>query len=130
MLNQREMQLIKLFYNKINFTRISLSEKQGQPEVKIEQKVETNKENNQIYKITLSMLCEKKEEYSIEIELCGLFLIVASNDDEISIYLNNAIAIMMPYLRNQLTILTSQPDMKPIVMPVINFKNNDSKDEG
>ncbi len=128
--DQREMQLIKLFYNKIEFNRIGFLEKEElEPEQTVEQRVEINKEISQLYKITLTLHCEKKKEFKVEIELCGLFYIMANTEDDINIYLNNAVAIMMPYLRNELTILTSQPDMKPIVMPVVNFKNNDLKDE-
>ncbi len=129
--NQREMQLIKLFYNKIEFNRIGFLEKEDEtePEQTIDQRVEVNKEINQLYKITLTLHCEKKEEFKVEIELCGVFFIMANTEEDVNVYLNNAVAIMMPYLRNQLTILTSQPDMKPIVMSVVNFKNSDLKDE-
>lgn len=47
----------------------------------------------------------------------------------------NAPAIMFPYVRAQLTLLTAQPETEPIVLPVVNFqkiyeksKENDNKE--
>ena len=33
----------------------------------------------------------------------------------------NTMAILFPYLRAQATLMTSQPDMEPVVLPVINI---------
>ena len=38
-----------------------------------------------------------------------------------SLIQKNAVAIMMPYVRSQLTLLTSQPGVDPIVMPPLNI---------
>ena len=39
-------------------------------------------------------------------------------------------AILLPYLRAQITIMTSQPDVEPVVLPAINInallKNKDN----
>ena len=42
------------------------------------------------------------------------------NIDEESIIERNAIAIMFPFIRSQVTLMTSQPGMIPIVLPTIN----------
>lgn len=34
---------------------------------------------------------------------------------------NNTIAILFPYLRSQLTLLTSQPEFEPIILPIMNI---------
>ena len=33
----------------------------------------------------------------------------------------NAVAIMFPFLRSQISLLTTQPDMIPVVLPAINI---------
>ena len=37
--------------------------------------------------------------------------------------LKNAIAIMFPFLRSQVTLVTSQPNFRPIILPIININN-------
>lgn len=46
----------------------------------------------------------------------------SSNDfeNEEAIINTNTIAIMFPFIRSQVTLLTSQPGMAPIVLPPIN----------
>lgn len=40
--------------------------------------------------------------------------------DEEKIIKQNAVAIMFPFVRSQITLMTSQPGMTPIVLPTIN----------
>ena len=44
----------------------------------------------------------------------------AYDDREESIVKSNTVAIMFPYIRSQVTLLTTQPGMVPIVLPPIN----------
>ena len=39
---------------------------------------------------------------------------------EASIINTNTVAIMFPFIRSQVTLLTSQPGMIPIILPAIN----------
>jgi preprotein translocase subunit SecB len=60
---------------------------------------------------------------NLECVLVGNFKIDNSLPEEVyDILINkNAVAIMFPYIRSQITLLTSQPEMKPIVIPPINI---------
>lgn len=42
------------------------------------------------------------------------------NVDEEAIVKTNTVAIMYPYVRSQITLMTSQPGMAPLVLPPIN----------
>lgn len=77
------------------------------------------------YKITLILNGNKSEEYSFEISLTGFFAIEDSQDisqelknDLVS---KNAIAILMPYLRSEVSLLTAQPGMDCVVLLVFNI---------
>lgn len=79
-----------------------------------------------IFKTLLNLKANKKDEYEIEITIQGVFSF-SSSGEEISDSLKknliqkNSVAIMMPYVRSQLTLLTSQPGVDPVVMPPLNI---------
>lgn len=83
------------------------------------------KSDEAIYKVTIELEVEKTKEYEIEISLSGFFSInmeVESEEANIRSLINkNAVAILMPYLRSELSLLTAQPGMECIVMPPINI---------
>ena len=68
---------------------------------------------------------EKKEEYNLIISLSGFFKVEKEdsvNDEMVQNLINkNAVAIMMPYLRSELTLLTAQPDTDSVVLPPFNI---------
>ena len=69
----------------------------------------------------------------LSVELVGTFAFSNSENVNKNLYDNlinkNAIAILFPYLRSQVTLITSQPNMTPIILPPINIntllKNDD-----
>lgn len=71
------------------------------------------------------MLTNKIGEYETEICIQGVFTFVSDPklDEETKKTLihKNSVAIMMPYVRSELTLLTSQPDVEPVVMPPLNI---------
>lgn len=54
-------------------------------------------------------------------ELVGQFTVTEKQDIGLNQLKTNAIAIMFPFLRSQITLLTSQPSLVPIVLPPINI---------
>ena len=63
------------------------------------------------------------ESASLDIVVSGVFELKAKlepNQQEI-IITKNTMAILFPYLRSQVTLLTTQPDVEPVNLPVINI---------
>lgn len=56
---------------------------------------------------------------NIELMLVGDFTITGSED--IEKFIPNAIAILFPYLRSQLSLITAQPNIPTLVLPPINI---------
>lgn len=81
-------------------------------------------ENTNAYKVTLILDGTKKEEYKLKIALSGFFSIneqqLPENISADMLIKNNAVAILMPYLRAEVSLLTSQPEVDCVVMPVFN----------
>jgi len=59
------------------------------------------------------------------IQMVGVFMVDAPEeiDDETreTLYTDNTLAIMFPYVRAQITLLTTQPGIDPFYMPPINI---------
>ena len=74
-----------------------------------------------IYKVCLGAILTLDSKYNIEVHISGIFEL--SNESILGqkLLTNNAVAILFPYLRSQLTLLTSQPGFEPIILPVMNI---------
>ena len=71
------------------------------------------------------MLAKKPEEYTLEISLSGFFSVESENEltDALknSLVVKNSVAIMMPYLRSQVSLVTAQPEVECVVLPAFNI---------
>ncbi|MEZ3445529.1 MAG: protein-export chaperone SecB, partial [Lachnospiraceae bacterium] len=78
-----------------------------------------------VYRITLILKGNKPEEYIFEISLTGYFSIETDDtiDDKLknALVTKNTVAILMPYLRSELSLLTAQPGMECVVLPAFNI---------
>ena len=92
-------------------------------EFNLEIQIGTDKEHR--YKVTLILTGNKKDEHEFSVSLSGFFMIedVKSMDDKLkqNLISKNAAAIMMPYLRSEVTLLTSQPGTDSVVLPIFNI---------
>lgn len=91
-------------------------------ESSIEKNIKLIDEN--IYKCSLELkMYDDDESASLDIVVSGVFEIKAKlepNQQEL-IITKNTMAILFPYLRSQVTLLTTQPDVEPVNLPVINI---------
>lgn len=81
---------------------------------------------NHSYSVTIILDAERKEtaDLSIHVEANAVFYFEGSDSEiEKELISKNAVAIMMPYVRSQVTILTSQPNLKPVILPIFNVTN-------
>lgn len=82
--------------------------------------VNVQKDSADHYRVTFLVSVTKQEEYEASVQMTG-YCRVREETPELDILLNeNVPAILLPYIRAQLTLLTSQPETMPAVLPVIN----------
>lgn len=116
------LQMQTMVYDRIEFIRLGLK---NNNEVKFSLQVQVGSNEDGDYKVTLILKGTKKDEYQFEISLSGFFSIdnaEALNDKQAQSLINkNAVAILMPYLRSEVTLLTAQPNMDSIVLPPFNI---------
>jgi len=120
---QSVLQLDKIVFDKIEFKRLGFSS-----EKELELEIQTSisqKQNTDIYRITLILKGNKPEEYIFEISLTGFFSFEAEQDinEDLknTLISKNAIAILMPYLRSEVSLLTAQPGIECVVLPAFNI---------
>jgi len=78
--------------------------------------------NDEINVVLKYNAVSKKGEIKIEVELKGDFCIYDVEDIKVKRYLLhvNTIAILFPYLRSQVSLITTQPGFVPIQIPIVN----------
>lgn len=116
------LKLDRLVFDKIEFKRLGFK---NDEEVELElQSSISQKQGAEIYKITLIVNGNKPKEYSFEISLTGFFTVeydkTVTQEVKADLISKNAIAILMPYLRSEVSLLTAQPEVDCLVLPAFN----------
>lgn len=70
-------------------------------------------------KISVKICGNKENEYTFLVQASGVFVYKGNSDD--SMIQQNAVAIMMPYLRSEISLITAQPGTKTVVLPPFNI---------
>jgi preprotein translocase subunit SecB len=76
------------------------------------------------YKCSLTLkMSDEEETVDLEIVISGIFEFQSElNADQKEIIITkNTMSILFPYLRAQVTLMTAQPDIEPVVIPAINI---------
>ena len=119
------LKLDRLVFDKIEFKRLGFAN-ENEVEFRLESNIAQHKEGG-IFKVTLILYGEKKDEYTFEISLTGFFTLELEEDisEELreNLISRNTLAILMPYLRSEVSLLTAQPGMDCVVLPVFNINN-------
>lgn len=111
-----------IFIEKLLFERKNFDiRKVDLEKTKIDFKRSINNMEDNEYKVNLSINFESENEFYIETSISGIFEFNTDKNFGNKILSHNTVAILFPYLRSQITLLTSQPGFEPIVLPVINI---------
>ena len=119
------LKLEKLVFDTLLFERKGFSS-ENNFEFNMESQI-SKRSNEEIYKVTLILHGKKPDEYIMEISLTGFFSFGTdasiSDEDKKELISKNTLAILMPYLRSEVSILTAQPEVECIVLPPFNINN-------
>lgn len=89
----------------------------GEIEIDVTKDVQSTDSNNCIIILSLNI---NKDDLKVHVEAVGDFTYEGNTIPEHG-FVTNAISIMFPFIRSQVTLLTSQPNMAPIVIPPVNI---------
>lgn len=110
----------EIFVEKLSFERKAMI-KAVDEDGKITFSSGIEKYKDESYKVKLGVVLQGDDNYFISVEMAGIFEIEEDTPIKKDILEVNTLAIIFPYLRSQLTLLTSQPGFTPIVLPAINI---------
>lgn len=118
------LKLYKLYFDKIEFIRKG-GKNDNTPQFSLSTVV-TESTDGELYKVEVKLSGEKEQEYTTEIIIIGIFSVSSENgiSSEVkkSLITMNAVAILLPYLRSEMSLLTAQPETDSVVLPPINVK--------
>lgn len=118
-----KLDMKSIYFEKIDYKKIGFSKEKNEFSHKVNCPIYISKENDKEYKLTISLKGKQLDSFEVELVLTGIFEVEFDSEEERDILFRNAFSILFPYVRSQLTLLTSQPDMSPVVLSVINLKN-------
>ena len=111
------LQMKDFYFSRFSFVRDKVI-KDGELNVDLQKNIISKGDHE--YNIILTTTIEKDD---MNIELVAEAQFLYESDDysrEESIINTNTVAIMFPFIRSQVTLLTSQPGIIPIILPSIN----------
>ena len=111
------LQMKNFYFSNCSFIRGAIVE-DGEFNMNLQKEISSI--GNHEYRVVLITSVEKED---MRLELIAQADFLYESDDysrEEAIINANTVAIMFPFIRSQVTLLTSQPGMTPIVLPAIN----------
>lgn len=129
------LKMDKLFFEKIEFQRQIINSKPIENyKYNFTRNISAKDDEHFIVSLQCNIQSTEDESLNLSIKITGWFECKEESEKEKDILIKqNAIAIMFPYLRSQIILVTSQPDMVPIQLPIINvvalFKDDEIENE-
>ena len=122
--NECKLQMIDLYFSKYEFKQERGKESQEyNTSFQIEYAI--NSEDETKVKVTIdTMVANEPNSIVLNLQTVGIFKIDNVNTDETTydhLIKANTVAIIFPFIRSQISLLTSQPGMMPIMLPPINI---------
>lgn len=119
-----KIQMLDLFFSKCTFFQ---ERKQNSDEYQTSFGINyaVNSDDDSKIKVTIdTSITNKTGNINLELQAIGIFKI-DKTDIEQSVYEHlikaNTVAIIFPYIRSQISLLTTQPGINPIVLPPMNL---------
>lgn len=118
------LKMDRLVFDKIEFKRLGFK-----TDAELQSQIQCNiakRNDEEIYRVTLIFRGQKTDEYTLEVSLTGFFSFDVMPDDEKlkdTLISKNTVAIMMPYLRSQISLITAQPGVDCVVLPPFNINS-------
>lgn len=126
-LNEKTESVVKLkslYFDKINFWRSGGEIPQQDLKLNFNKSYQFNEQHDScIVCLGCNLHDNNCEVFKLEISITGIFMCNESDPVRRDTLLKkNSLAILFPYIRSQISIVTAQPEMKPVVLPPMNIE--------
>ena len=112
------LKLNHLLFDEITFNRVNFKSKN---DLQVEFGFSFNKREYGEFVSSIRIIGTKKDEYNFVVRASGYFQISEAVEDSDILIQQNAIAIVFPYIRSQISLLTAQPKVDPVILPPMNI---------
>ena len=112
------LKLNHLLFDEITFNRVNFKSKN---DLQVEFGFAFNKRENGEFVSSIRIIGTKKDEYNFVVRASGYFQISEAVEDSDILIQQNAIAIVFTYIRSQISLLTAQPGVDPVILPPMNI---------
>lgn len=112
------LKLNHLLFDEITFNRVNFKSKN---DLQVEFGFSFNKREYGEFVSSIRIIGTKKDEYNFVVRASGYFQISEAVEDSDILIQQNAIAIVFPYIRSQISLLTAQPEVDPVILPSMNI---------
>ena len=121
--NNCVLQMNDLFFSKFDFVQ-TRGDTNTDYETSFRIEYAANNQDSAKFRVTiLTLVKNKTESMHVNLETVGIFTIDSSENDKNLIehlLKENTVAIMLPFIRSQISLLTTQPGLSPVMLPPIN----------
>lgn len=125
------LKLKHVVFDEIKFKRLGFQNKKKK-KARLDFGKHVEKIDEGEYQVSLSIKAVREEEYEAIVTISGYCGISEDTPFKDRILNENAIAILFPYVRAELTLLTAQPETETLMIPAVNinamFKRAEAED--
>lgn len=114
------IQINPVVFDELSFKRLGTKTEDSKIHLEINQTVKKNDESH--YTLTIFVKTTKEKEFIATVKIRGECFVNENDPSKDILVQENAFSILFPYVRSELTLLTSQPETDPIVLPVMNVQ--------
>lgn len=122
--NECKLQMNELYFSKYDFVQ-TREDNDTDYETSFQIEYAVNNQNASKFRIKINTTVKNKtESVLLNLETIGVFTVDKEGvNDDIGDHLIkvNTVAIMFPFIRSQISLLTTQPGLEPILLPPINI---------
>lgn len=122
--NECKLQMNELYFSKYDFVQ-TREGNDTEYETSFQIEYAVNNQNASKFRIKINTRVKNKtESVLLNLETIGVFTVDKEGvNDDIGDHLIkvNTVAIMFPFIRSQISLLTTQPGLEPILLPPINI---------
>lgn len=119
-----------IVFDYIHFDRKNFLVKDNNRNINTSVRVGMEETDSTSYRVVLGVMVENPDGYTVEVQATAYISIDETLNVPEKTIKKNVAAILFPYVRAQLTLVTSQPETEPIVLPAVNVSTIiDSIDE-
>lgn len=112
--------MLHLVCDELSFIREGFS--QSAQDTNISFSYEVQKDADGEYRACLMVSAKREQEYTATVKITGYFSISEEEPQKDILLRKNAFAIIFPFARSQMTLLTTQPETTPIIIPIVSIE--------